>query len=194
MQLNPEHLEKKIIHYKGIVPDPDKIIEYFESVDQNIWNDWMSSDSTNIRHGFSKRVHYSELNGENEQLLSIANSIKSAITLATEHYRSKIETEDVGIPSFFDIKKYTQGADMGAHADSEDDLDKKHPVLSAVLYLNNNFVGGEIQFINQGIAIKSDPGSLILFPSVPPYYHRPVPVKNGTKYMIPFFLYDKEAF
>lgn len=194
MQLNPDHLEKKIIYYKGIIANPDEAINYFENVDENIWDDWLSSDNANIRHGFSKRVHYSELDHGNKKLLSISNSIKNAIALATEHYRSQIETEDVDMPSFFDIKKYTDGADMGAHTDSEDDLDKKHPVLSAVLYLNNNYDGGEIQFIKQGITIKSYPGSLIIFPSVPPYYHRPVPVRKGTKYMIPFFLYGKEAY
>jgi len=194
MQLNPEHLDKRIIYYKEIISNPNEVIEYFESIDQTSWDDWISSDNTNIRHGFSKRVSYLDLDGKNENLSLISSSIKNAITSATEYYRSKIETKAVDVPNFFDIKKYTDGADMGTHTDSEDDSDKKHPVLSAVLYLNNNYGDGEIEFIKQGIKIKPEPGSLILFPSVPPYYHRPIPVTYGTKYMVPFFLYEKGAF
>jgi hypothetical protein len=192
MQLDPKHLDSNMIYYKKIVSNPDEIINYFENIDQTVWDDWMSSNNTSVRHGFSKRVFYSDSDNGSEKLLSISNLIRSAITSATEYYISKIQTKDVAIPNFFDIKKHTDGANMGPHTDSEDESNTKNPVLSAVLYLNNNYSGGEIEFAKQGITISSEPGSLILFPSVPPYYHRPLPVTSGTKYMVPFFLYEKE--
>jgi len=193
MQLDPEFLDKNIIYYKDVISNPNDVVKYFEEENSEKWEDWLSSDNKNIRHGFSKRVAFSDYH-KDPKLITIANEVKDAITFAIKHYRSEISGKSVSIPPFFDIKKYTDGADMGMHADSEDNSDKKHPLLSAVLYLNDEYVGGEIEFIRQGINLKALAGSLVIFPSVPPYYHRPMPVASGTKYMIPFFFYEEGLF
>jgi hypothetical protein len=35
--------------------------------------------------------------------------------------------------------------------------------------------------------IKPEAGSVIVFPSVEPFYHQSMPLKTGTKYMVPAF-------
>ena len=74
---------------------------------------------------------------------------------------------------------------MGPHIDSYSDSPKE--VLSIVLYLNNNYEGGELYFKNQNIKIKPEAGSLIAFPSVDPYFHESMPVLSGIKYISPGF-------
>lgn len=192
MQLDIERLDQNIFYYKGIISEPDKIIDYFENVDMTKWEDWLSTGANNVRHGFSKKVIFDHPDNSAE-LVSISNIIKQVVSFSLYHYKENIECKDISGPPFFDIKKYTDGADMGLHADSEDISDKRHPILSAVLYLNDNYVGGEIDFTNQNVKIKPIKGSMVIFPSIPPYYHRPMPVTSGTKYMVPFFFYEKET-
>jgi predicted 2-oxoglutarate/Fe(II)-dependent dioxygenase YbiX len=97
------------------------------------------------------------------------------------------------LPNFFNIKKYNEGADMGPHVDSSDPTNIEHPVISGVMYLNDNYEGGEINFPNQGVSIKPKAGSVIIFPSTDPYLHHPQKIDYGTKYMVPLFWY-KEPF
>lgn len=54
--------------------------------------------------------------------------------------------------------------------------------LSVVLYLNNDFEGGETCFA-WGTKYKPSPGTAIVFPSSWPFVHSGSPVVSGTKYV-----------
>jgi predicted 2-oxoglutarate/Fe(II)-dependent dioxygenase YbiX len=63
--------------------------------------------------------------------------------------------------------------------------------LSPILYLNDDYTGGEIEFVHHGITIKPSPGMLVLFPANYAYSHIAHPVKTGTKYAIVTWLHDQ---
>ncbi|NBP55847.1 hypothetical protein EBU71_04800, partial [bacterium] len=77
------------------------------------------------------------------------------------------------------------GKSMGPHVDNYNDDPRK--TISVVLYLNDSYVGGELNFPEQDIMIKPEAGSLIIFPSTKPYYHESKTIENGVKYMTPGF-------
>lgn len=54
--------------------------------------------------------------------------------------------------------------------------------LSTVLFLNDNFEGGEFVFPDLRIRIRPEPGLLIAFPSSQFYAHKVEPVISGTRY------------
>lgn len=56
--------------------------------------------------------------------------------------------------------------------------------VSAVLYLNEAFEGGEIVFDQQGLAIRPRTGHLIAFPSGHRYTHRVEKVRSGSRYAL----------
>ena len=63
-----------------------------------------------------------------------------------------------------------------------------HRQMSMVAYLNDEYEGGELEFINFDLKIKPQKGSVILFPSAFPYAHIAHPVDIGTKYaMVTWF-------
>jgi len=98
---------------------------------------------------------------------------------------------------------------MGAHYDQQEG--DKRLKYSMVMYLNDDYEGGEISFtikspdapIIEGkpsedfevasqmnkelltVAVKPKAGSIIIFPSSPPYHHTAHLVKSGFKYMVP---------
>jgi len=66
------------------------------------------------------------------------------------------------------------------HVDSGPDLMRS---VSMVLYLNDDYLGGEINFPNQGIKIKPNAGDLLIFPSSYTHPHESMQVKEGVKYV-----------
>ncbi len=56
--------------------------------------------------------------------------------------------------------------------------------LSMVLFLNDEFEGGEFVFPDLHIQVKPKPGLLVCFPSDQNYLHGVAPVTKGTRYSI----------
>lgn len=81
----------------------------------------------------------------------------------------------------FNIVKYGPNDFFNVHSD---DGEPYRCTVSCVIYLNDDYEGGELWFNNFDIKIKPDAGDLILFPSSYIYTHAALPVKSGTKYAI----------
>lgn len=78
------------------------------------------------------------------------------------------------------------------HADKENIDGSYHPYhyreYSSIIYLNNNFEGGEIFFSNFGnLKPNMDPGTLLIFPGNLKYLHGVTEVTNGIRYTIAGF-------
>jgi hypothetical protein len=54
----------------------------------------------------------------------------------------------------------------------------------SLLYLNDDYEGGELYFINQGIEIKPRRGSLIMFDPSAEYLHGVRKIKSGNRYTL----------
>jgi hypothetical protein len=203
MKMLIEKLDNNIIYYKNVLADPkafvDKI-EYLESFNDNTlqlskWKTWKASDQ-DTEYGVSKDGMFSNMQYKNEldlQTSTLVYNIKSISDLCFVNYAYNTGVRQLKLPDYFSIRKYNSLADMGKHVDAEDPTDKSHPVVSGVLYLNDQYEGGEIYFPEQNIKIKPEAGSLVMFPSYRPYFHHPLPVTSGNKYMVPFFWYDLET-
>jgi hypothetical protein len=63
--------------------------------------------------------------------------------------------------------------------------------ITAILYLNDDYDGGEIEFVNFDVKIKPTKGTLVLFPSHFSYAYKENEVKNGIKYSINTFIHDR---
>jgi hypothetical protein len=63
--------------------------------------------------------------------------------------------------------------------------------MCAILYLNDDYDGGEIEFVNFNLKIKPKRGTLLLFPSNFLYSYKENKVTNGTKYSIVNFIHDR---
>lgn len=77
------------------------------------------------------------------------------------------------------ISKYTEGGSIGLHTDvkpSEDSGD-----YTAVIYMNDDYDGGELGFPELGIEIKPKSGDMLIFPIWYPHYANRS--TNGVKYI-----------
>jgi Rps23 Pro-64 3,4-dihydroxylase Tpa1-like proline 4-hydroxylase len=89
----------------------------------------------------------------------------------------------------YNVLRYQTGDHYIAHYDGGTGTKRS---VSAILYLNDDYEGGEIEFVNFGIKIKPKAGTFLLFPSSYPHRHIAHPVISGTKYAIVTWLFDRD--
>jgi predicted 2-oxoglutarate/Fe(II)-dependent dioxygenase YbiX len=80
------------------------------------------------------------------------------------------------------INKYDEGAFMGSHVDFNED--NYYLAYTIVVYLNDDYEGGELYFNDLDITIKPEAGSIIMYPSSAPYAHQSLKVLKGRKMLI----------
>jgi predicted 2-oxoglutarate/Fe(II)-dependent dioxygenase YbiX len=183
----------KIIYYKNAIENVSDLLNLIEKTDLDDlnlsvvskWNNWISSDKS-YTFGKQKMMNFNNYDNSSNETKLIYDSINNPIVFVSKHY-SEMFNFDIGKLMPLSISKYFVGKEMGPHVDSYGD--DRSPVISVVAYLNDDYEGGELYFNKQGIKIKPEAGSIMVFPSTEPYYHESMPIKNGVKYMSPGFWY-----
>jgi predicted 2-oxoglutarate/Fe(II)-dependent dioxygenase YbiX len=84
--------------------------------------------------------------------------------------------------------KYRSGEEYKAHYDGGTMSGR---AVSALVYLNSDYEGGEIEFPHFGIKIKPEAGMMLLFPSNFAYRHIAHPIRSGTKYSLVTWIRDQ---
>jgi len=78
------------------------------------------------------------------------------------------------------IAKFEEGHGMHEHFDSSRPND-----IATLVYLNDDYEGGEIYFPDYQISIKPEPGDLLCFPDQPRYVHGVKEIIAGTRFTTP---------
>lgn len=98
-------------------------------------------------------------------------------------------------PELYDInsparaQRQYPGTDLRVHHDSEGN---ETMAMSIVIYINDDYNGGNLRFVDHDFEIKPKAGSLLFFPSTSDYEHGVLPVEEGpTRYAIPAFVFHK---
>jgi hypothetical protein len=103
-----------------------------------------------------------------------------------------ITTGNLGI-GWWLVRDYAAGSVMAAHEDAysyvKDGEDEVKPKLTMLLYINEDYQGGEISFPNENVTIKPEAGSVVIFPSN--LSHEVKTVISGNRYMTQTYIYEK---
>jgi hypothetical protein len=89
------------------------------------------------------------------------------------------------------VTRWLENTGHDLHAPSEN-LDGTPSVLpwrdyGCILFLNDDFVGGDIEFPKQNIRIKPKPNTLIIYPGDAEFVHKKHVISTGTRYIIDSF-------
>jgi len=150
-------------------------------------------DSHDSDHGFwSKRVinHHMIPNQQlQNRLISISHSVAAILSQLASDKRPLF-------PDTLQIVRWLNGYELHPHADKENPNGSAHPFpwrdFGTVIYLNDDFDGGQIYWPNKGIEWNPVKGSLAVFPGTSEYLHGVRNVPNGVRYTIPsFYTYDE---
>jgi prolyl 4-hydroxylase len=119
----------------------------------------------------------------------INNQFLDLIHSSTMSYINQFATEcQFHIVEPFNLLKYQTGEEYKAHFDG---TTQTHRAFSPILYLNDDYTGGELEFVHHNVKIKPTAGMLAIFPSNYAYAHIAHPVLTGTKYAIVTWLHDQ---
>lgn len=188
--------------YKNIW-DLNKINKYIDNVEDII-------KDQNSEIAFKKAATFDEMNGiennttnrtnyeicltqesfKSQELKEINNDFYLTLNSAVNNFQQNFGIEDsLYFIEPFNLLRYQGGQHYDAHYDGST---AERRSVSAILYLNDNYEGGELEFVNYNVKIKPSYGSMYLFPSNWAYRHIAHPVTSGTKYAIVTWLHDRQ--
>lgn len=92
----------------------------------------------------------------------------------------------VEIPQYL---HYNEGGKYIPHNDSEELKNNKLTKvadrdLTIIVYLNDDYLGGELEMVDWGVTFKPKRGSVLCFPSYIEFTHQVHPVLHGNRYNI----------
>lgn len=137
----------------------------------------------------SSTMHISQYLHKHPYLKEFDDKCNNIINLYIEKYKEifLIDSKIINLEGF-QLLKYEVDNFYKAHHDTI--LNSKR-AISVLIYLNDDYDGGEIEFVNFNIKIKPKAGTLIFFPSNYPYKHIAHPVTYGTKYVAVTWLHER---
>jgi Rps23 Pro-64 3,4-dihydroxylase Tpa1-like proline 4-hydroxylase len=205
--LDYEILDLGLVIYKGIVKDPDKIIKDILDLDNRFTSNEHGSQRTVVKawtpweYGENKfcdmkylleEEHIPEKDYYAKEQISIYQRLESGLQSALDHYSKVLypfaEKNIKGRESQFHILRYASDGYLPAHQDQG----ISSRVLSVVTYLNDDYEGGEIEFVNSNVKIKPPAGSIIFFPSNFLYVHEVHKMTSGQRYALPYWFHNRE--
>jgi len=119
-----------------------------------------------------------------EAVKNFYSYIKDMWHQAGKHYHDQLglEYEPTSWTDFATFH-YTNGQEMGPHVDYDGEIDLA-PIATGLMYLNNDKVGGDLYFKDQDVLVKSNAGTLVIFPCIKPFYHQSTLITEGEKYHV----------
>jgi 2OG-Fe(II) oxygenase superfamily len=169
------------VHAKGIVEmvfDSDESHKKTKSYIANEipWNDSVVGGGL-IKETRNSSVHYIDKSTKNSE--DVDSEIFSLVSKCIEEYTKRydvIVNNDEG----YQILRYGEGHYYKKHIDQA----ANNRRVSFLLYLNDDYEGGELNFPELNVCIKPKANSVVMFPSDFNYVHESLTVKSGTKYAV----------
>lgn len=198
----------KVDVYKNLLPDSKRLAEivkdsYYSSKGKHYlreWDQWSIFGAyTQQKHDPNEPREYGKMYDDEKYL---SDSVYMAYSKAISNY---IARHNLTLPPGASLlsssfSKYDVNVDvmnnnmsMQYHTDyiiSERDMPGSKFFLTCTTYLNDDYVGGEIEFLMDGkqYPYKPDSGDILVFPSTEPYFHGVRTITSGEKFFVRNFV------
>jgi predicted 2-oxoglutarate/Fe(II)-dependent dioxygenase YbiX len=197
MEFKFEKLAPCIYLYKKVIPDDIDIPKLLEDVlvDGTGYRKWSlakvgDNQITDHRRCVDFKVGKLDvwpINSKNKELAVIYNTVNDAIHSCKSHYEPLHEVYCTW-QQVINFVRYGEGQYFKTHPDDGPNFTC---TLSSVLYLNDDYEGGELRFEEFDLTVKPEKGDHFLFPSSYAYRHQAMPVTGGVKYSaVTMFAWD----
>jgi hypothetical protein len=200
-----EVLDLGLVYYKNAIESPQEIIDMIEDLDKRFmanehndsptivaeWHPWTYGELFfSLQKFFPEVGDVPDTDYYASEMKDIANRLYSSLQKAFDHYTTviypfasrNIKAREHSIH----LLKYGKTGHLPAHQDQG----ISSRVLSSVMYLNDDYVGGDIEFKQSNVRIKPEAGSIIFFPSNFLYVHEVHEVTDGFRYAMPHWYHN----
>jgi len=179
----------KIFYFRGIYKNSNQAVRLHKEMDN-----LLESDSGDV---FSKLVPWSDygtirqsnrrnLSGtKNEEIRNFYTELEDLFHFAGKFYFDELGMDYADGAYLTDLATfhYYNGKSMGPHVDDYGNS-AVESIATGLIYLNDDKIGGDLWFPEQKVLIKSESGSMVIFPSVEPFFHASTEITQGEKYHI----------
>ena len=190
------NLENDIYYIENVLSCPELFVNFINDLKENPaiskWSDWNSSGNEvtygSIKHINKDGLKFIPIDSEiYQRSLYIINSIDMAISISFDGYFEKIQKnkKDFDYYKSLSIRKWNTNIGMGPHAD----VGYNNPQYTMLIYINDDYDGGEINFPNNNLMLKPKAGSAVIFPSK--ITHSVNQIFNNNRYTINILCYSK---
>jgi 2OG-Fe(II) oxygenase superfamily len=200
--LEYKEIYSNILYFENAIPNAKALVQSIENINSlalTPWEPWYANSEGSHQYGDLKSMVKERLVEETNQstkqdIIVIFNTIATAMGICAIEYAFKygIDSEQLEyaleamkLPNTkIGINKYSEGQFMGPHVDwNEQNYDIAYTI---VVYLNDDYEGGELYFVNPDIDLKIKPkaGSIVMFPANLPYLHQSCEITKGRKMLI----------
>jgi hypothetical protein len=184
--------------FENVWPYPEKTIELIEQESANPDSGvcWLRAGTIgagayqDFRTNSLMDLTYTSDITNNRIIQNINNTFYTALLSTSNSYAQRMKIKEPFSHENYQMLKYRGGEEYKAHYDGGTGIGRS---VSAICYLNNDYDGGEIEFVHFKVKIKPLPGMMILFPSNYAYTHVAHPVTSGTKYAIVTWIRDRQV-
>ena len=181
--------------FENAWPNPEETIAMIESTCADLDSGMAWERAGTLDQGINQTMrtnYHLGITALAEQNISAAQNVHNQMYMlllaATIPYTKKYGMDEGLWHENYNMLRYRGGQEYKAHYDGGTSSGR---ALSAIIYLNEDYEGGHVEFTNFGIKIKPRPGMLLLFPSNYAYTHIAHPVTSGTKYALVTWLHDR---
>lgn len=165
---------RDLINYKKSFIDKDTANRVAEYAKQH---DFIFTDFGNNEKEFTVHTH-SEISKNDSEIVDIINDYsKKVYDFVMQAYPGPFKPFEENTTH---IARFSIGQGMHEHFDSSRPND-----IATLIYLNDDYEGGEIYFPEYDISIKPEPGDLLTFPDNPNFVHGVRPIISGIRYTTP---------
>lgn len=115
----------------------------------------------------------------------IINAIKNLQNVIKSHYKV-----DEIYPDLIQVVRWFPGMSQPPHADDMTDTDItgfEHRVFGSIIYLNDNYSGGETYYPKYNYSVTPKAGKLAIHPGDPDHLHGVTTIENNIRYTLASF-------
>jgi hypothetical protein len=199
-------LESNIWYFRNVLSYPKELLAFIEQLNADEsthdmiapWSEWNASNDSSVIYGSNKTLNVNSVpshvdsHSVGSKMLYVKNSLVMAAEMSVDKYLSGhgLDSRFYNMPlDHLPIRRWDKGSSMGPHCDNYDGHDSI--AFSMIMYINDDYLGGELSFPNHDLQIKPSPGSIVIFPSVDPYLHQVKTVTAGKRYTSHLSVYKK---
>jgi hypothetical protein len=195
-----EELIPGVLLVKNFITEKE-LSELLDIINNTTEEDWRIEYTTNLKRfclekfgredveNLVKEGKFEITQGWEDKNLSLKDyKVTALINTRLENilYKAKPDSE---LASMKTLQRMQQGVQLKSHTDQSTD-----PAIyyAQILYLNDDYKGGELFFVNKNFKVKPKPRSLLVFPGTEEFEHGVNFVEDGPiRYVMVSFLREK---
>ena len=173
-----QEIHKNIFLIEDFISEDDRalLMEMAENASEEDWKKDYIESLDDIKYDINYPWNDKALNVDSDLKISLRDKIKSSIN------------KDLIVQQFDTIQRHYSGSSLPEHSDRGYN---REPEYAIVLYLNDDYLGGELYFSKLNLEFKFPKGSMVVFATGDDYMHGVKEVLEGpTRYVITSFIFN----